>query len=89
MLALARFLIVATVVLTVVYGSVWFYLRARRREYLEIDWAAESDEPRSQEDYVRENLVEYDKRRHRTLVMLVYIVPLCLVTLIVYLTNFH
>ncbi len=89
MIAIARFLIMAAVVLTVVYGSLWFYLRARRRDMLETDWAAEPGETKSQEEYVRDNLAEFDRRRHRTLVVLVYIVPLCLVTLIVYLTNFH
>ncbi|SMX39532.1 hypothetical protein [Maliponia aquimaris] len=89
MLGLARFLIMAAVVLTVVYGSLWFYLRARRRELLEIDWAADPEEPRSKEDYVRDGLAEHDSKRHRTLVALVYVLPLSIVTLIVYLTNFH
>lgn len=89
MFALARFLIMAAVVLTVVYGSLWFYLRVRRRELLEIDWAADPTEQRSQDDYVRDELEEHDRRRHRVLVLLVYIVPLCLVTFIVYLTNFN
>ncbi|MGP6087828.1 hypothetical protein [Antarctobacter jejuensis] len=89
MFALARFLIMAAVVLTVVYGSLWLYLRARRRELLEIDWAAETAESRSKDDYVRDHLAEYDRRRHRTLIALVYVLPLGLVTLIVYLTNFH
>ena len=89
MFALARFLIMAAVVLTVVYGSLWFYLRARRRDMLEIDWDADPDEARSKEDYLRDGLAEHDKRRHRTLVLLVYVLPLSIVTLIVYLTNFH
>lgn len=89
MLALARFLIMAAVVLTVVYGSLWFYLRARRRDLLEIDWAADPDETRSKEDYVRDGLAEHDPKRHRTLIGLVYVLPLSIVTLIVYLTNFH
>ncbi|ASP19565.1 hypothetical protein ANTHELSMS3_00848 [Antarctobacter heliothermus] len=89
MLALARFLIMAAVVLTVIYGSLWFYLRSRRRDLLETDWAADPSETRSQDDYVRDGLETYDKRRHRMLVLLVYIVPLCLVSLIVYLTNFN
>ncbi len=89
MFALARFLIMAAVVLTVIYGSLWFYLRARRRDLLEIDWAAETAESRTQEDYVRDHLSDFDRRRHRTLIALVYVLPLGLVTLIVYLTNFH
>lgn len=89
MFALARFLIMAAVVLTVVYGSLWFYLRARRRNILEADWAAEPSETRTQDDYVDEVLADYDRRRHRTLVALVYVLPLCLVALIVYLTNFY
>lgn len=89
MLALARFVIMAAVVLTVVYGSLWLYLRARRRDLLEIDWAAETSEPRDKDDYVRDRLSEFDRRRHRALIWLVYVLPLGLVTLIVYLTNFH
>lgn len=89
MFALARFVIMAAVVLTVVYGSLWFYLRARRRELLEIDWAADPSRTKCQEEFVREGLEDFDRRRHRTLILLVYVLPLLLVTLIVYLTNFH
>lgn len=89
MLGLARFLILAAVALTVIYGSLWFYLRARRREYLEIDWAAETEEVGTKDEYVRERLIEYDTRRRKTLFWSVYVMPLCLVTLIIYLTNYH
>lgn len=89
MLAFARFMIMGFVVLTVVYGSLWFYLRARRRDLLEQEWAASSGEEREQERYVDEELALYDRRRHRSLVLFVYLLPLCLVALIVYRTNFE
>lgn len=89
MFALARFLIMGFVVLTVVYGSLWLYLRARRRDLLQDDWAAQADEPRERDDYVRDELEEHDKRRTKTLLLLVYLLPLCLVALIVYRTNFE
>lgn len=87
MLALARFLIFGAVVLTVVYGTLWFYLRARRRALLEEAWAADATLPGDREAYVRAALAEHDRRRRRLLLPLVYLLPLCLVALTVYRTN--
>lgn len=85
MLALMRFLILGFVVCSVVYGALWFYLRARRRELLEAEFA----DTGSVEDHVRDALPAYDKRRTRFLFWAVYILPLCIVVAIVYFTNYH
>lgn len=89
MLAFARFMIMGFVGLTVVYVSLWFYLRARRRDLLEAEWAALPGETRDRERYVDEELREYDRRRRWALLVGVYILPLCLVALIIYRTNFE
>lgn len=89
MLALLRFLVMGFLVLTVVYASLWLYLRSRRRALLEADWAADTQERRDRDEYLREELAEHDKRRGRMLLLLVYLLPLCLVALIVYRTNFE
>ncbi len=86
MVALVRFLIMGFVVLTVIYGSLWFYLRARRKAMLELDWNGESGQ--SLDDYVDAQLPLYDKRRHRMLVALVYVLPLCAIATIFYVTNY-
>ncbi|KUF10611.1 hypothetical protein [Pseudoponticoccus marisrubri] len=88
MLALARFLVLGFVVLTVVYGSLWFYLRANRREQLERMWETDP-QGLPQKDFIQLGLAYHDRLRHRFLIITVYVIPLSLVTLIVYLTNFH
>lgn len=86
MLALARFFIMGFVVLTVIYGALWFYLRARRRAMLELDWSKDSGQ--SQEAYVDMHMPEFDARRFRLLIGVVYILPICSVAAIFVTTNF-
>ncbi|SPF79464.1 hypothetical protein [Pseudoprimorskyibacter insulae] len=88
MLALARLLIMALIALTVVYVSVSLYSRAVRRGKLSRAWDEEGLSG-DRDTYIREGLEEYDRSLRRKLILGVYIVPLALVALIVYLTNFH
>ncbi|MDJ0822010.1 MAG: hypothetical protein QNJ09_09425 [Paracoccaceae bacterium] len=88
MLALARLLIIGFVVLTVVYVSLSLYSRSVRRAKLESEWndlGGEGDK----ETFVREGLEEYDGSLRRKLILGVYIVPFCLMILIIYLTNYN
>lgn len=88
MLALARFLILGFVVLGVIYGSLWFALRARRRDKLQILWETRhADRPR--EEFVRQGLEHHDRLRHRFLVVTVFVLPVCVVLGIIYTTNFQ
>lgn len=82
-----QLMIVSFVVLSVIYISLSLYSRARARDRLEAEWDAGSQElPR--EAYVRAGLQEYDGSLRRKLILGVYVVPLCLIGLIVYLVNF-
>lgn len=87
MFALARLLFIGFIVLTVIYVCLSFYSRAVRKGKLEAEWDENpTDEPR--ETYVDRGLEEYDGSLRRKLILGVYVVPVLLVSLIIYLTNF-
>ncbi|WP_415404715.1 hypothetical protein [Tateyamaria sp. SN3-11] len=86
-MALVRLLFFAFVVLSVVYLSLSLYSRARARDRLEGEWDAGGiDIPR--DTYVSQGLSTYDRSLRRKLILGVYIVPMSLVGLIIYLVNF-
>lgn len=87
-IALARLLVVGFVVLSVVYVCLSLYSRAVRRGKLAAEW----DEAGMQGDrdaFIKEGLEDYDGSLRRKLILGVYVIPLCLMTLVIYLTNFH
>ena len=88
MLAFARFVILGFVLCTVVYVAAWFYLRSRRRGLLMQAWDQE-DTGETLDDFLAKGHARYDRLRHRTLVALVYILPLVIVVTIIYRTNFE
>ncbi|WP_223421018.1 hypothetical protein [Tateyamaria pelophila] len=80
-------LLILFVVLTVVYVSLSFYSRAIRRDKLEAEWDAGGiSTPREQ--FVKDGLKAYDGSLRRKLILGVYIIPVCLVALTIYLVNF-
>ncbi len=86
-MALIRLFIIVFVVLSIIYISLSFYSRARARDRLEAEWDAGGiDMPR--DAYVRHGLADYDGSLRRKLILGVYIVPMALVGLIIYLVNF-
>ena len=87
MLALARFLILAGVFLSVVYGALWLYLRARRKEILSQEH--NPAEHGNKEAWIDGQMPAFNQRRTRFLLWAVFVFPLCIVALIVYLTNYH
>ena len=88
MLALLRLLGVGFVVLTVVYAGLSLWSRRVRRRKLEAEWDA-AQGPGGRDAFVAEGLADYDRTLRRKLILGVYVIPLCLIGLIVYLTNFH
>lgn len=86
-MALIRLFFIAFFVLTVIYISLSFYSRARARDRLEAEWDA-GDKPGPREAYVKHGLADYDGSLRRKLILGVYVVPMCLVALIIYLVNF-
>ena len=75
------------IVLTVVYFALSLYSRSVRRGKLRRKWR---DGPRlvDRDTFVRRGLQRYDRSIRRKLILGVYIVPVALIGLIIYLTNF-
>ncbi len=88
MFALARLLLIGLVVLTVIYVILSIWSRRVRRGKLNAQWDEEGREG-DRDAFVEHGLDEYDGSLRRKLILGVYVVPLCIVVAIIYLTNFH
>lgn len=88
MFALARLLVIGFLVLSVVYICLSLYSRAVRRDKLEKEWDEEIQQG-DRDTFVEAGLREYDGSLRRKLILGVYIVPLTVISVIIYLTNFH
>ncbi|SDI33288.1 hypothetical protein [Lutimaribacter saemankumensis] len=88
MLALARLLIIGFIVLTVIYVSLSLYSRSVRRGKLAREWDEEI-RTGDREAFIDEGLKDYDHSLRRKLILGVYIVPITIVAIIIYLTNFY
>ena len=86
MLNLGRMTIFLLLGLSVVYVSLYFYLRAGAKMKLEEEWVMQG-RPGDREEWVDERLDPRAARLRKWLVFLVYILPICALTLIVYFTN--
>ena len=82
-----RLLFILLVVLTIVYVCLSLYSRSVRRSKLEDRWAEEGM-PGDRDAYVKAGLEEYDGSIRRKLILGVYIVPLTLIAVLIYVTNF-
>ena len=88
MLALGRLLVVGFLVLSVVYICLSLYSRAVRRDKLEREWDEEIREG-DRESFVKAGLRAYDGSLRRKLILGVYIVPMTVISAIIYFTNFY
>ncbi|MEL7091140.1 MAG: hypothetical protein AAFN94_05330 [Pseudomonadota bacterium] len=82
-----RVFFIVFIALSIVYISLSLYSRARARARLEEEWS-EGPQDLPQEAYVNAGLKAYDGSLRRKLILGVYVVPMALVGLIIYLTNF-
>jgi hypothetical protein len=80
-------LVFGFIILSVIYVCLSFYSRAARREKLEKEWQ-DGHQDMTQDAFVKQGLSEYDGSLRRKLILGVYVVPLCVVTFIIYVTNF-
>lgn len=88
MFALARLAVIGFVVLTVIYVCLSLYSRASRRGKLKEEWEEEGMTG-DRDAFIKEGLQDYDSSLRRKLILGVYIVPVTLVIVIIYLTNFY
>jgi Ca2+/Na+ antiporter len=88
MFALGRLLVIGFLVLSVVYICLSLYSRAVRREKLEKEWDEEIQQG-DRDTFVQAGLRDYDGSLRRKLILGVYIVPLTVISVIIYFTNFY
>lgn len=87
MVALARLMIVGFIVLSVIYVCLSLYSRAVRKGKLRAEWN-EGPQEQSLDEFLDEGLAEYDTSLRRRLILGVYVIPVILVSVVIYLTNF-
>lgn len=87
MIALLRLLIPLMVFLTVIYAAVSVYSRWERRNKLIAYWEAKGLTG-DRDAFIERGLRQYDRSFRRKLILGVYIVPLALIALLVYVSNF-
>ena len=87
MLALLRLLVFGFLALTLIYVCLSFYSRAVRRGKLEAEWDEEVKEG-DRDAFVQEGLEDYDGSLRRKLILGVYVIPICVISFIIYATNF-
>ncbi|SMX26611.1 hypothetical protein TRP8649_00695 [Pelagimonas phthalicica] len=88
MFAMLRFLVLALIVQTVIFVILWIRWRNAKQEELEQDWLSQG-QPDDREQFIDQGLAESGKQRRTMLFLLVYVLPICIVASIIYLTNFH
>ena len=87
MFALARLVVIGFFVLTVIYVCLSLYSRAVRKGKLRAKWEA-GMKKLDRDTFVKRGLEKYDGSIRRKLILGVYIVPVVVVSVIIYLTNF-
>lgn len=87
MFGLLRLFVILLVLLTIVYWSLVFYLRAGERDRLEETWEAEQP-PLPRERFVDNGMRAYQRSLRRKLLWGVYIVPIASICLLIYLVNY-
>tara|TARA_R110002094_G_scaffold37331_5_gene50261 strand:- start:2206 stop:2472 length:267 start_codon:yes stop_codon:yes gene_type:complete len=87
MLALIRLILLGFVFLTVIYICLSFYSRAVRKSKLRKKWH-DGKQLVDRDTFVQRGLERYDGSIRRKLILGVYVVPMVVVAVIIYLTNF-
>jgi hypothetical protein len=85
-LGLGRMLLVMLVLLTVVYVSLFLYWRSGVKMRLEEDWVM-AGRPGERDVWIDERLAPVARRIRTWLIVLVYVVPVTLVSVYLYVTN--
>lgn len=87
MIALVRLFVPVMVLLTLVYFGLSIWSRQVRRRKLGAHYDSH-DVTGTREEFIARGLRRYDRSLRRRLLLLVYILPLSLIALMVYLVNF-
>jgi len=87
MVLFLRLMFMSLVVLSIVYVCLLFYARTRKREQLEEQWLA-AGQPGERQSYIDERLETFTAPLRRKLFWGVYVLPLCGIAVLIYVTNF-
>lgn len=87
MIGFIRLAGIGLIALTVVYICLSFYSRAVRRSKLKKKWH-DGKQLLDRDSFVQRGLERYDGSIRRKLILSVYVVPMGMVAVIIYLTNF-
>ncbi|MAC79445.1 MAG: hypothetical protein CML66_15445 [Rhodobacteraceae bacterium] len=87
MIALMRMLIPLLIVLSIAYAVLSLRARARARDRLEQEWD-EQGRTGDRDAFIEEGLEDYSGSFRRKMLLAIYVVPLLLIGLMVYLTNY-
>lgn len=87
MFVFLRLFVVLFAVLTVLYFGVSLYAREMHRANLKRRWK-EKGLTSDRDAFIQRGLKQYDRSFRRRLIMLIYIVPLAVIGLIIYVVNF-
>lgn len=88
MLPMLRLMFVLLIVLTVVYVVLSIWSRQVRRRKLADRWDSKEVLTVDRDTFIERGLKTYDRSFRRKLILGVYIVPLSLIAIIIYVTNF-
>lgn len=91
MTGLLRLIVVGFLVMTVFYWLISVYSRSLRREKLENRWDAETHEGAGEDEreaYIEAGMRDYEHSLRRKLILLIYVIPVIVVAVLIYLTNF-
>ena len=77
------------IALSVIYLSLSLYSRSVRREKLEKRWDAARPEGISRDEYVEKGVAAYNTSLRPKLLLLVYVVPVVVLSVIIYLVNMN
>jgi hypothetical protein len=83
-----RLMFVLLIVLSVIYVVLSIWSRRVRRGKLATRWDSKDVLTVDRETFIQRGLQKYDRSFRRKLILGVYIVPLTLIMIIVYVTNF-
>lgn len=88
MLSFLRLMFILSIVLSIIYVGISIYSRRVRRGKLLAHWERKGMTG-DREAFVQRGLKKYDRSFRRKLILGVYIVPLSLIAILVYVTNFN
>ena len=87
-LALARLILIGGIFLTLIYVALSIWSRSVRASKLRREWE-DTGRPGNRDAFVEQGLRDYDGSLRRKLILGVYVIPVTVVSVIIYLTNFN